>query len=204
MRRTLTKPQSKNVRPVLSQIYLIEAIPAYINQQQSSESYDRDAFLEEYIASVGYTIGSYVKEKDERAQNRWIVDFFNDKSTDSVQVAYKLMRYVPKIGKFNSLDDIPKEIDEWIEWYKGLERRGNTLAVISNAQGLNTFGTNLCTSKLGTSKFISKKLFLPENNIFITDNNNYFFDLTNNWKGSPIQKYDSTQKERYTKLQNKY
>ena len=66
MRRTLTKPQSKNVRPVLSQIYLIEAIPAYINQQQSSESYDRDAFLEEYIASVGYTIGSYVKEKDEK------------------------------------------------------------------------------------------------------------------------------------------
>jgi len=192
MSRTFTKPQSKSVRPVVNQIYLIEAYPAYINQH-SPELNDRENMLEEYIAGIGYHISNYIKEKDRLSPKKWIVDFFNDKSKDSKQAAYKLMRYVPKTGKFNSLDAIPAEMDNWYEWYRELERMGNTLAVISDAQSLNIFGNNFCELK---------KLRLPADNIFINNNNNYFFVATENWKGQPIPKYDSTQQKTYLEIQS--
>jgi hypothetical protein len=186
-------PQSKNVRPAISQIYLIEAVPAYI-AQHSPELNDRESMLEEYIANIGYQISNYVKEKDKKFPCRWIVDFFTDESKESMQSTYKLMRYVPKVGKFNSLDEMPLEFKDWRDRYGWIERMGSTLVVVSNAQQLNTFGTYFCTHK---------RLPIPPNNIFINDMTNYFFGGTENWKGSPIPKYDGAQQKTYIEIQSR-
>jgi hypothetical protein len=178
-------------------------------QNSSANLDERNSLLEEYISNVGQRISNDLREKDYNFPNKWIVDFLIDTSAESIQAAYKLMRYVPKHGNLNQMTEVSEYYDDWHDNYRSLQRLGSTLVVISKSKSqLKLFGNHVytkiyfsnrrindppVTAGVGTKDYIE----------YVTDEDNYYFDMGVSTNSTYISKYDESQKKRYINLQSR-
>jgi len=172
------------------QIYLIDT---KFNYDPSKETIPRPVHtLEEYAAEAGYEISLNVIEANLKFTKDWGVQILMDNTPESLQLAYRLVTYLPKGSTISPL--ITNKLKD-IKWYNTESRASDSIVVLTNAPTLNMMGNQI----LGW-KFYSQK-----DEILVDDNHNYHFIITSPTIDEKILKFSGFNERRikYNTLQQK-